>query len=338
MLKLTKRKAQTNGGRASYYITGTTPAGNRIRESTGTDRRELAKQIFVSRQAEIIKDVLEGPGTDISFAEAVELYVKAEKPKRFLKPLLLHFKEKMLSEISAGEVREAAIALYPNAKASTRNRQAIAPFLAVVNHAGDLGRAKPIMVRRFKESKVKRTAIDRAWIDAFRSSCPHPYVRTLALFMFTTGARLGDALSLKPDDIDLTARVARVRQTKNGDPHDFLLTHEMAEEIAVLPARNGRAFGFRSKRHVYKHWHAAVQKARISNVTPHEGGRHSFATEMIVRQGRDVVTTAALGNWKSPKVLLERYAHAENLRRIVDDSFGGKKRKGLRVVGGSDAD
>jgi hypothetical protein len=46
----------------------------------------------------------------------------------------------------------------------------------------------------------------------------------------------------------------------------------MAEEIAVLPARNGRAFGFTSKRHVYKHWHAAVQKAQICDVTPHEGG------------------------------------------------------------------
>ena len=140
--------------------------------------------------------------------------------------------------------------------------------------------------------------------------------------MFTTGARLGEALSLGPDDIDLVSRVARLAKTKNGDPHDYYIVPEMGEVLAELPLRNGRVFGYTQRRHIYAAWKETCGRAAIDYVPPHQAGRHSFATEMIVRGKQDVSTTAALGNWKSPRMLLERYAHAEKLREASDRVFG----------------
>ena len=55
----------------------------------------------------------------------------------------------------------------------------------------------------------------------------------------------------------------------------------------------------------------------------HEGGRHSFATELIVRKKIDAKTTAKLGGWKSTKVLIDNYVHPEGLEKVVDQVFAG---------------
>ena len=156
----------------------------------------------------------------------------------------------------------------------------------------------------------------------FRSGAEtSPYLAAMALMMFTTGARLGDAISLVPSDIDFKTMTARCRRTKSGEPHDFLLTKELSEELLRLLPRSGRVFGYTQRRHIYSAWKRACIAANLNYVPPHQAGRHSFATEMIVRQRRDVATTAALGNWKSKKLLLDRYTHAENLRETLNEVF-----------------
>lgn len=71
---------------------------------------------------------------------------------------------------------------------------------------------------------------------------------------------------------------------------------------------------------------------------PYEGGRHSFATEAVTRQERNVVSAAAVGNWKDPSVLLRNYAHPERLDDFAEDVFGKgvKGKKGLKIVGGTE--
>ncbi len=258
-----------------------------------------------------------------TFAEAALVYLEAGRSERFLKPIIEVIGERRIADLTPGEIKDLAVRLYPDAKAATRNRQVLAPVTAVVNCAAERGLCQPIRIKRLKESKPQRTAVGRPWIDAFRTSAVNNWVRALALFMFTSGARLGDALSLTPSDIDLRGRVARVRRTKNGDPHDYLLTPEMAEELAVLEPRLDRVFGYTQRRHLYAAWRSTCEAAGLAYVPPHQAGRHSFATEMIVRAKQDVATTAALGNWKSPRLLLENYAHAERLRETSDRVFGG---------------
>ncbi|TPI65524.1 hypothetical protein FJ420_11605 [Mesorhizobium sp. B3-1-3] len=57
----------------------------------------------------------------------------------------------------------------------------------------------------------------------------------------------------------------------------------------------------------------------------HQPGSHSFATEMIVRHGIDVATTAKKGRWKTKKLLLENYTHGERGKGVIDKVFGKQK-------------
>ena len=316
MLKVTRRK-----GRKPYWITGTVN-GVRIRESTGTDQRAVAEEVRAKREAELIRERLFGAPQSTTFAQAVVVYLEGGHSERFLKPIVETIGNRRIAELTPGEIRDLAVRLYPQGKPSTRNRQVIAPVAAVVNCAADRGLCQPVRIKRFKEAKVQTTSVDRGWIDAFRAAAVNDWVRSLALFMFTTGGRLGEALSACPSDLDLRSRVVRVRQTKNGDPHDYLLTSQLAKELAQLEPRSGRVFGYTQRRHVYPAWKETCERAGIKYVPPHQAGRHSFATEMIVRAKQDVATTAALGNWKSPRLLMERYAHAERLRETSDRVFG----------------
>lgn len=46
----------------------------------------------------------------------------------------------------------------------------------------------------------------------------------------------------------------------------------------------------------------------------HQPGRHSFATEMIVKNNVDIATTATKGRWKTKKMLVDHYAHGETAK------------------------
>jgi integrase len=317
MLKVTRRK-----GRKTFYITGTIN-GVRIREGSGTNQRAVAEKIRAKREAELIEAGIFGSPQATTFAQAAILYIEAGHNPRFLKPIIQSIGDLVIADLTPGEIRDLANKLYPEAKASTRNRQVIAPIMAVVNCAADRGLCQTIRVRRFKENKVQTKSVDRDWIEAFRAKAVNPWIGALAEFMFTTGARLGEALSLSPRDLDLVGRVARVSQTKNGEAHDYLLVPDLASLLRQLPPRKDRVFGYSQRRHIYQAWKQTCLAAGIDYVPPHQAGRHSFATEMIVRNQQDVATTAALGNWKSARLLLERYAHAERLRETSDRVFGG---------------
>lgn len=317
-LKVTTRK-----GRKGLWITGTVK-GVRVRESAGTDNRALAEDIKARREQDIIRADLYGQDAETTFAQAAVAYLQDEGSPRFLKKIILAIGERRLGEIRPGEVRTLAIRLYPDATNATRNRQAVAPFLAVLNHACEAGNARPLKVKRFPEGKVEKKAIGRDWIDAFRRHCQNPWIKALALFVHQTGARLGSALDLEPSGFDPERRTATVK-TKNGDIHTFDLSEECAAELATLKPRSGRVFGYVARRHIYKPWRDTCEAAGIEYIPPHQAGRHSMATTLIVDQGEDVATVAKLGGWKSTKLLMDRYVHARHTRGLVERAYGKKK-------------
>ncbi|MET2828893.1 tyrosine-type recombinase/integrase [Mesorhizobium shangrilense] len=200
-----------------------------------------------------------------------------------------------------------------------------------------------------------KRAVDRSYIDAFREHSDDPRLSALMLFLFQTGARISDAIKLEDDspDIDLVNRKVTFRDMKNGEDGDADLTIEMVYEIqqlrewkrerlAAWEARtpwkgrrsgerhsgrgakkpNKRLFGFMTRRSVYKDIKRICEKAELPYLGTHQPGRHSFATEMIVRNGIDVATTAWKGRWKSKALLMANYAHAEVGPRVIDKVFG----------------
>jgi integrase len=312
----TKRK-----GSPFFQITGTV-AGERIRQSAGTADKGQAEEEAARLEREIRQRRIYGPPAVATFAQAVNLYIDDGGEARFLKPLVRVLGRRRLSDLTPGLIRSTARKLLPHASPSTWNRQVITPAGAVINNAHDHGLCPPIRIKRFKTQKPERRAIDREWIDKFRSATKVRYLQSLALFMFQTGARISEAVAMEPKDLDLMRRRAYFGKTKNGEPHEAVLTREMVIELANLPPRNGRIFGYQSRYGPRTAWKNACNKAGIIDATFHEGGRHSFATEAIVRKRIDLPTVARLGNWKSLSLLAETYAHPEDLDGVVDEVFG----------------
>lgn len=355
MLKLTKRTRTDKGAkRTIYYISGTY-AGHRIRESLGTDRRETAQRLFETKRKEIIAALDAGTDRKLKFATAAAGYIEnSDGEDRFLAPLIEEIGETAIANLTSGSVHDVARKLYPNAKPSTRNRQVITPVLAVINWAAERRMCAPVLIKRFPEGKTARRAINRDWVDAFRDKAAemgHANLGDMELFMFTTAARLGDAEGLTWGNVSLDEKTATFL-TKNGDERSAVLTGEMVrvlrlrreadakgiaktepiEAKAADTLKRTRVFGDWARRQMYVRWKAICTAAELDYVPPHQAGRHSFATEAIVRKGVDVPTAATLGGWKSHKLLLEVYAHPENARKVAEDVFGKDSAPGLRVV------
>ena len=307
---------------AVWHYSGTV-AGRRLRGSTGATDRRIAERIAAEIEAKAWRRHLDGDTAHVTFAQAAIAYREAEKPPRFLAKVADYWRDTPLREITPGAVRQSAQVLYPGATGATRNRQVIVPTQAIINHAADLGWCSPIKVRRFDvEAKTKAPAI-REWVEAFAAHAS-PHLGALALFMFGTGARIGEAVALTWADVDLAGRTATIRVTK---PRPWSRTaHLPAPVVAVLANISGdresdaRVFGYAERGSVKQPWDNVVRRAGIARLTPHSC-RHGFATEML-RAGFDVKTVAARGGWKDAATVLRTYAHALEDRTVTNALFG----------------
>jgi integrase len=175
------------------------------------------------------------------------------------------------------------------------------------------------------------------WVTEFAFASP-PRLGAIAIFMFLTGARIGEALSLRWKDTDLAKRSALIRQAKTQTTRSANLPPELIVALANLPGErrpDARVFGFRNRNTVKTHWDQAVARAGIERLTPH-CCRHGFATGLL-QAGVDVVTVAKLGGWRSPAQVLATYGHASEDRTLTDrltqnEHTGGSKSQ--KYIGG----
>ena|SRR5208337_1239187 len=68
-------------------------------------------------------------------------------------------------------------------------------------------------------------------------------------------------------------------------------------------------------------WENTVKRAKLPYACRHEAGRHSFATQMMVRNKMDIKTTMDLGGWENAASLM-KYLHSENLNTVAEEVFG----------------
>lgn len=299
--------------------------GNRVRRSSKTADRRLAEDIAAKDEWRHRQAAVHGAGSVLTFGEAMALYVHHAKDDRFLLPLLDEWENVRIADITPDAIRQAARRMYPKASPATWNRQVVTPARAIINYAADSGHCPHIRVKRFPEAVRRRKAGDVRWLEKFRNACHAPNLAAVARFMFETGARIGEAVVLVWGDVNLQEGTATFGTTKNGDPHTVYLSPGMVAELANLP-KGRKVFGYDHKRTLTRQWDKAVKKAEIEKLTPHEAGRHGFATELIVRNGIDIPTTAKMGNWKSHRLLSETYAHPERERATVLKIFGRNKK------------
>lgn len=323
-------KLECKGG--VWYATGTV-AGQRIRKSLKTRDRGTAEEVRAQYEATLWKRHTYGEAAIRTFDEAALHYLEQGGEGRFLPPILKHFKGRAVGTITPAEIRAMALELYPKAAASTRNRQALIPARAVINHAHDLGWCGALKVKQFDVPKSKKhKPVSRAWIDAFmqeadRSKLPH--LSALVLFMHQTGARISEAVRLEGRHLDLGQRIAMLERTKTDEWSPRFLTAELVTRIAGLEYDQDRpVFGYTDPKAANRRIKVVAARAYYDEGktkplevrTSHSAGRHSFATNAVAAKLpiKDVMDA---GGWKSAKLFMETYVHSLEAGRNVASAF-----------------
>ena len=295
-----------------WWISGTVH-GQTVRESAGTQQKEVAEAIRAKREAGLVSDHVFGPKATRTFAQAVESYWKAGGDNRFTGAqyedgtrdgLLNHFYDKPLKDITQNDLDDAARALYPTAQPETRNRQCYTPFIAVWNHAVKNGWAEVRMwqrprkpkgtnVVRLKSERSGQRPFDYERAAAFVAKMsPAPAMLMTALFY--TGLRPIEAFALTGADVSLKDRWLVVRKSKTGEPRGVPLHSFLCEWLAPLVERaaDGGAL-FRTPRGqpytevqdggggLKTAINGARRRSGIKDVSPYTG-RHTVSTGLVI--------------------------------------------------------
>ncbi len=307
------------------YLHGTGPDGRRIRQSLKTRNPRHAEEKRAQIEARLWRTGLYGPGDVVTFDECAVAYAEDGGDPRFLLKISKELSGLRLKDITPRDIRAAARKAYPNAANSTINRQGITPAKAVINYGHAQGWCGLIKVEGLPVKRPKRKAIDRDYIDALQ---PHLPVRTYALmlFLFQTGRRVGDAIYMRPDWLDMETMRVFIPETKNGEPATVVITAELAELIAELTPRHGRVFGYVHRSSLYNTLRRACDKAGLEYLGTHQPGRHSFATSLS-EAGWGTKAIAEAGGWKSTRLVAETYEHPVDAQAKAAMHFGTKLAK-----------
>lgn len=341
------------------------PITGYLRESTGASSEAGAREWIAQRQAAEERRHHLGDDAfaehEFTFGDAVMLYQANAEMAKHLIPLLGKLGPLPVRKITAKMIRDLGPALYPDNAVDSWRRAVIAPARAVINNAHALGRCPPIRIpaytaaerikqdkRRGKPSRVPKTPGSWDWLLAFREHAGR-YHAALALFMFATGARVGQATAMTPKHLNLDAGTATIPGAKGHDDRVVRLPPEVVAELRALPPKvpkdwerrpaNLRVFGFASRTGPLQGWATACRRAGIDYLPPHSAGRHGFGQENRVRQGVDGQAIAAVGGWSDTTMIDRVYTHAEDSDAKILEAFRtgrvqAEKRTGLKLAKG----
>jgi len=348
-------------GRVEYLET---PITDYYRRSTGASSEAGAREWCRNEEALRIRRHLLGEEKPrLTFADAVVLYEADMKTAEYLEPITIKLAEMFIDDITPKFVRDLGAEMMPMAAADTWVRQIITPIRAVINNAHDLGKCPPIRVKTFdkaerveqdrkrgKRSRVKKQPGSWEWLLRFREHAPQRHA-ALALFMFSTGARISQAIEMHPGKhLRLQQGKACIPAAKGHDDRWVDIPPELVAELANLPElfprgwdrkknENMRVFGFADRSSPRKGWDKACKDAGIDRIPFHAAGRHGFGQEMNVRQPVDEKAAGEFGGWSDTGLMRRVYTHAEDTKDKIHNAWRAgleqaESETGLRLAKG----
>lgn len=290
---------------------------SRIRVSSRTTDKVGAEGIARQIENQAAQQNSTGRQPARPFALASADYVAAGGEARFLDKLDRELGHLAVDTIGQAEIDAAAKRLLPAASPATRNRQVYTPAIAVLRYEG-----MERLVRRPRGGGRRTVFFTPAQADRqikliSASRFPNPWTPALATFLFCQGSRVSETLALDGRDVNLAARYAILRDTKNGEERMVPLYARTLAALAKLPnlgdagplflRYDGRPYTGRQNRggQIRAVWSRACDEQELDPVrySPHTA-RHSWAT-WFYSATRDVVRLKHEGGWKSNE--WERY-------------------------------
>jgi integrase len=291
-----------------------------VERSSGTRDRKVAGKILKTIERDIERGAYAEPG-EPTFASAAAAYMKAGGERKYMRKLLEHFGDTDIKRIDQAAVDVAAIALYPNAVAATRNRSVYTPVCAVLRHAGarlDLRRPKGGNGGK-QTSWLWPEQAEAIFTEAEKTN---KAFAALLVVLCYTGMRLSEALKLTWNDVRLADGFGYVPDTKNDEPRAVFLPPVAVAALANIERGSRRSvFRFCKGGHLYSLLKVCAFRAGV-DLPPRSAFhifRHTYATWMRRYAGLDTKGLVATGAWKDRKSA-DRYEHvqvSEEARKAV---------------------
>ena len=201
-------------------------------------------------------------------------------------------------------------------------------------HEGGMIRTDPTrLVRRALASAPPPRALsqsDQDRLSAAMATASSPAARRdAALFslMLRSGIRVGSALALDIEDVDLDDGSLRLRSAKGGRHERVILSAKARDELRewiggrisgpLFPSRDGERL---SRRHVHRRFTAWLARAGIMRSASPHSLRHSFATDFYRRTGDLLLTQAALHHRSVASTLVYARIDEQRLRAALESS------------------
>jgi integrase len=147
-----------------------------------------------------------------------------------------------------------------------------------------------------KRDRVLSREEEARLLLACADDTPRPHLRPLIIAAVDTGMRKGELLTLTWGDVDLPARVIRLRalNTKTAKAREVPISSRLAIELGKLQSKDsvdpaGKVFAIKK---IQRCWDTACRLAEIENLRFHDL-RHTFATR-LVQAGFPLVEVAQL--------------------------------------------
>jgi integrase len=324
--------------KSPYWVIRGTLRGIRVEESTGTDDKKIAEEIRAKREAEILAESVYGRRATATFASAALSYLEHGGSKRYLNEIIQHFGITPLAQIDQDAIDRGARKLYPDVSNATRVRHFYVPLSAVLTHAAKRGWCSKLIIERPKTPPGRNRWITLIECNRLLEACAN-HLRPLVIFLLYTGARVGEALWMEWQQVDLKRGHVIFPKTKNGDARGVPLHERVVAALANLPHRDGEVFrrpdGLPYERpedddedrsagtRIKTAFRGACKRAGIVDFHPHDC-RHTFATWHSVHN-RNLTALMRLGGWKDIKSVI-RYMHVnvDELSNTIDQLPGGE--------------
>jgi integrase len=298
-------------GKSPYWSVRGTHLRTYVDRSTKASDRATAAKLLKLWKEEIELGTFARPG-EPTFFDAAVAYMAETGNERFVRPVIEHFGKLRLREVTQQAIDQAAVKLYPNATPQTRNRQVHTVVSAILKHAG--------IERKLKRPKGWRGTKRTDWLkpeQAFRVfKAARKIDKEFEIFLITlcyTGVRLGEALALTVDRVELAENFAYVAITKNEDPRGVFLPSVVVAALKRHPEgmkRSGeRVFRFTKCGRLY----TLLKTVRVATgpdvafLTFHTFC-HTWATWMRRYGGLDKTGLIATGRWRD-ETSVSRYTH-----------------------------
>jgi integrase len=299
---------------------------------------EMVRGVYIQRSA----------SEQTSLSHALERYLKEVTPHK--KPATQTAEKLRAAQLQKSLGRYALAAITPTIVAEYRDSRladqksasTVRLELALLGHLFTVAikewglglTMNPVsLIRRPSPGKGRTRRLSKAEEQKLLAECDahsNPMLGWIVRIALYTGMRRGEILSLTPDQVDLSRRIIRLNETKNGSARTVPLSKEAVSvfEAAlnnpVRPETTDLIFfgepgadGIRRPYTTNRVWSMALERSGITDFRFHDL-RHE-AVSRLVEKGFSDQEVASISGHKSMQ-MLKRYTHlrAEDLVKKLD--------------------